>query len=80
MNTDPATLALDIVADPVCPWCYVGAKSLLAARDRLAEEIPLAIRWRPYQLDPSTPADGVDRHAYTAPNSRTLKALPPRAR
>ncbi|MEZ5922080.1 MAG: DsbA family oxidoreductase, partial [Parvularculaceae bacterium] len=62
--TDLSPLAVDIVADPVCPWCYVGTMSLLAARDRLANEIPLALRWRPYMLNPATPAEGVDRHAY----------------
>ena len=56
------TLVIDIVSDVVCPWCYLGEKRLEAA---LAEEPqPVAVRWRPYQLDPTIPEGGLDRAAY----------------
>jgi len=58
------TLIVDVVTDIVCPWCYVGVKSFLAARDSLAREFESVVRFRPYQLDPGTPVEGVDRHAY----------------
>lgn len=58
------SLVVDFVADPVCPWCYVGLKALLAARDALAGEFDLHLRMRPFLLNPDTPAAGVDRHAY----------------
>jgi predicted DsbA family dithiol-disulfide isomerase len=54
---------LEIISDPVCPWCYIGATHLfraLAARP----EHPFAIRWRPYQLNPEMPPGGMDRKAY----------------
>ena len=55
-------LTIDIVSDVVCPWCYLGEKRLEAA---LAEEHrPVAVRWRPYQLDPTIPAGGLDRAEY----------------
>ena len=55
-------LTVDVVSDVVCPWCYLGEKRLEAA---LAEELqPVALRWRPYQLDPTIPPGGVDRAAY----------------
>ncbi len=57
-------IAVDVVADIVCPWCYVGVKSFLAARDALAGEVDMAARFRAYQLNPDTPPEGVDRHAY----------------
>jgi predicted DsbA family dithiol-disulfide isomerase len=57
-------LIIDVVADIVCPWCYVGVKSYLAARETLNDDFDIVTRFRPYQLDPNTPADGVDRHAY----------------
>lgn len=60
------TLVVDVVSDIVCPWCYVGVKSLLAARDALKDEYAIAVRFRPYQLNPDVPAAGVDRHAYYA--------------
>lgn len=55
-------LTIDIVSDVVCPWCYLGEKRL---EEALAEEAgPVAVRWRPYQLDPTIPAAGLDRAAY----------------
>ena len=53
---------VDFVADVVCPWCYVGfarLKRTLAMRP----QVDATIRWRPYQLDPGLPAEGVDRKA-----------------
>ena len=55
-------LTIDIVSDVVCPWCYVGEKRL---EEALAEEAgPVAVRWRPYQLDPTIPEAGLDRAEY----------------
>ena len=57
-------LTIDIVSDVVCPWCYLGEKRLEAA---LADEAgPVAVRWRPYQLDPAIPEEGLDRAEYMA--------------
>jgi len=56
-------MQLDIVIDVVCPWCYVGKKQL----DKALEMRPGVIsnlRWRPYQLGPDTPEEGIDRAAY----------------
>jgi predicted DsbA family dithiol-disulfide isomerase len=62
-NTQPI-LTIDVVSDVVCPWCYLGEKRLEAA---LADEPqPVAVRWRPYQLDPSIPEGGLDRGEYMA--------------
>jgi predicted DsbA family dithiol-disulfide isomerase len=55
-------LTIYIVSDVVCPWCYLGEKRLEAA---LAEDSqPVAVRWRPYQLDPTIPEGGLDRAEY----------------
>ncbi|HVI29340.1 DsbA family oxidoreductase [Hansschlegelia sp.] len=56
-------LAIDVFADPVCPWCWIGKRRLeaaLAARP----EVEAVIRWRPYQLDPAIPPEGLDRDEY----------------
>lgn len=58
------TLTVDVVADIVCPWCYVGLKSFLAAREALQEAFTIDTRYRPFQLNPELPAGGVDRHAF----------------
>jgi len=57
-------MTVDVVSDVVCPWCYVGVKSFLNSRDALKDEFDIIPRFRPYQLNPGLPADGVDRHAY----------------
>ena len=61
--TQQSPILVDVVSDVVCPWCYVGAKHLEQALANLSGETVL-IRWRPYQLDPTIPADGLDRKAY----------------
>jgi predicted DsbA family dithiol-disulfide isomerase len=64
MTSAPAeTLTIDIVSDVVCPWCYIGKRNLEAALARLPEN-NVEIRWRPYQLDPTIPPEGIARRAY----------------
>jgi predicted DsbA family dithiol-disulfide isomerase len=55
-------LVIDVVSDVVCPWCYLGKKRLEAALEASGEKAEL--RWRPYQLDPTIPPEGLDRKAY----------------
>ena len=54
---------LDIMSDPICPWCYIGKTHLDRA---LADhpDHPFAIEWHPFQLNPDMPAGGMDRRAY----------------
>ncbi|MBU2993253.1 DsbA family oxidoreductase [Octadecabacter sp. 1_MG-2023] len=54
---------LDIISDPICPWCYIGKTNL----DRALEQIPdhpFQIEWHPFQLNPEMPAEGMDRREY----------------
>jgi len=54
---------LDIISDPICPWCYIGKTNL----DRALEANPthdFVIEWHPYQLNPEMPAGGMDRREY----------------
>lgn len=50
-------MEIEIYADVICPWCYLGKRRLDAALADFAGEVTL--RWRPYQLDPDTPRDPV---------------------
>jgi predicted DsbA family dithiol-disulfide isomerase len=59
----PAPLTIDIVSDAVCPWCYVGKRKLEAAL-ALKADVPVEVRWRPYQLDPTIPPGGIARKDY----------------
>lgn len=59
----PFMTRLEIVSDPVCPWCYIGASFLMRAL--LARPAhPFVLTWRPYQLNPDLPHEGMDRRAY----------------
>lgn len=58
-----ATPVLEIVSDVVCPWCYVGKRRLAQALAQL-EDFPLTIRWRPFELNPGMPRNGMPRREY----------------
>lgn len=53
---------LDILSDPICPWCFIGKTNL----DRALAEAgnPFEIAWHPFQLNPDMPRTGMDRAEY----------------
>lgn len=54
---------IDIYSDVVCPWCYIGKKRLDSVlKSPIGEGLDLV--WRPYQLFPQLPAQGLDRRDY----------------
>ncbi|ASP91382.1 DsbA family oxidoreductase [Sinorhizobium meliloti] len=60
------TVNIDIVSDVVCPWCYLGKNRLDQAIANVAGEINVAIQWRPYQLNPDLPPEGIDHKEHLA--------------
>lgn len=56
-------VTLDIISDPICPWCYIGKARLDAA---IAETglNPFRITWRIFELNPEMPPEGMDRQTY----------------
>ena len=56
-------IKLDILSDPICPWCFIGWTNLARAIDARPDH-PLAIEWHPFQLNPDMPAGGLDRRDY----------------
>lgn len=58
-------MQIDFIADVVCPWCYLGWRRLEKAL-AMRPDLKATITWRPYQLDPTLPEEGVDRKAYYA--------------
>lgn len=50
-------ISVDIVADLVCPWCWLGKRNWDAALAAVPE-ITVETVWRPYQLDPTLPREG----------------------
>ena len=54
-------LAIEIVSDVVCPWCFIGIRRLDAAVALVRREHPdfdCVTRWRPFFLNPTTPPEG----------------------
>ena len=54
---------LDILSDPICPWCYIG-RTLLGQALAERPDHPFEIHWQPFRLNPEMPAEGMDRRAY----------------
>ena len=56
-------IKLDVISDPICPWCYIGKTHL----DHALSERPdhgFVMEWHPFQLNPTMPPEGMDRRAY----------------
>lgn len=56
-------MRIDIFSDTVCPWCYLGKRRFELALAARPQYEPRVI-WRPFELNPEMPAEGVDRMAY----------------
>lgn len=58
-------MRIDIYSDTVCPWCRLGKRRFelaLAERPRYEPRVT----WRPFELNPDMPWEGVDRRDYLA--------------
>ena len=58
-------MRLDIFADIICPWCWIGKRRLERALKARPQQ-GLTTRWRAFQLNPGMPAAGMDRREYLA--------------
>jgi predicted DsbA family dithiol-disulfide isomerase len=56
-------MQVDVFSDTICPWCYVGKRRFERALS-IRPQPGLRIRWRAFQLNPSMPAEGMERQAY----------------
>jgi predicted DsbA family dithiol-disulfide isomerase len=58
-------LPIVVYSDVICPWCFVGKRRLETAL--AAPGMPAArFLWRPFELNPGMPPQGVDRQSYRA--------------
>ena len=56
-------MRIDIISDVNCPWCYIGKRRLERALGGLPAGAA-AIEWRPFQLNPDMPPEGMARRDY----------------
>lgn len=57
-------LTIDIVSDVICPWCFIGKRRLEKALKLLGDPPGIRVVWRPFQLNPQMPPQGIERRAY----------------
>ena len=54
---------VDIVSDTICPWCYIGKRRFERALE-MSGRTDVAVAWRPFQLNPDMPPEGMTRDDY----------------
>lgn len=57
-------ITVDIVSDAICPWCFIGKRRFEAALAQAPADVEVLVAWRPYQLNPDMPPEGMDRKTY----------------
>ncbi len=58
-------MQIDVVSDTICPWCYIGKRRLERAL-AASGGTQAWIGWRPFQLNPDMPVEGMERETYLA--------------
>ncbi len=61
-------IPVSITSDFICPWCFIGERQIARAAEtltrELGEEVRLDVAWRPFELNPDIPTEGIERRAY----------------
>lgn len=57
-------LSIEVISDGICPWCFVGKRRLEKALKALEGRYETHIIWRPFQLNPNMPKEGMERRTY----------------
>ncbi len=58
------TLAIDVVSDVICPWCYIGKRRLDKAVAAFGGQAGVRVHWHSFQLNPNMPREGITRRKY----------------
>lgn len=56
------TITVEVISDLICPWCFIGKRRLEKAI--AAFDVPVKVRWLPFQLNPTMPKEGISRREY----------------
>ena len=56
------SVAVDVISDVICPWCYIGKRRLEKAIAAHGE--PVTVQWHAFQLNPTMPRKGISRKEY----------------
>ncbi|WP_144149173.1 DsbA family oxidoreductase [Paraburkholderia sp. BCC1884] len=55
---------VEVNYDFICPWCWIGQRNFAAALAESGASGEVAVRYVPFELNPSMPVDGMDRRTY----------------
>ncbi|KAL6060552.1 DsbA family oxidoreductase, variant 2 [Balamuthia mandrillaris] len=68
MNAMKKKIAVKVVSDTICPWCYIGKKRLESAIQSFtassSASVEFEVRHVPYLLLPQLPKEGLDKRAF----------------
>ena len=59
-------MEIEIYSDVICPWCLVGKRRLEKALAATGLASEASVTWRPFELNPGIPAEGMERKKYRA--------------
>lgn len=57
-------MRIDFISDISCPWCAIGASALERALQRIGDDTPVELYFRPFELNPDMPPAGKDLESY----------------
>jgi predicted DsbA family dithiol-disulfide isomerase len=57
-------LAVNVISDVICPWCYIGKRRLEKAIASFECQQEVRVHWLPFQLNPTMPKEGISRKEY----------------
>lgn len=57
-------IEVDVVSDAICPWCFVGKRRLEKAIAAVRGRHEVRVHWKPFQLNPGMPKEGMGRKEY----------------
>ncbi len=69
-----SAVAIEVYSDVVCPWCYVGKRRLERALAQVGT-VETHVVWRPFQLNPTLPSEGMERRLYLEAKFGSLEAF-----
>lgn len=72
-----ATVRIDMVADPTCPWSAIALFSLLRARSTLQADVQTPLHLQPLELYPGLEPGGVHRSQYLQQQAPTRSRTQP---
>ena len=73
-----ATLAIEVISDAICPWCWVAKRRLDRAIAAISPDVTASVTWRPFELNPEMPKAGVDRRDRKSTRLNSSHSLPSR--